>query len=165
MKAAITSIVAVVAVIAIWSIVEVGPSSDVVEARMMADRPTYDGRSGEPPIEPYLGMPLSSVDQWRVSCTVDGGTPAALNDEVDGGVHNETGWASVFVSSGSAVCVHVGSMGAGSADPVDALTGVVIGTGTGCSDGTGVALDARLADLGCTSEGAATLVRVTPGRQ
>jgi hypothetical protein len=105
-----------------------------------------------------LGEPATQMDSWRVACTADGGTPVDIMDEVDGGIHGGR-FAAFHVSNESTVCVNVGSRGAGDTDPVDINTGIEIGDG--CAAGKVWAPDIRPENIGCTSQGAATLIRVS----
>ena len=110
-----------------------------------------------------LGKPASKMDSWRVSCTADGGTPVDVLDEVDGGQHPSQFLGAFHVSNESTTCVNVGSRGAGDADPVDINTGIEIGDG--CAQGKVWAPDIRPEDIGCTSQGAAVLIRVSAVRE
>jgi hypothetical protein len=106
-----------------------------------------------------LSKPAVGMDSWRTSCTADGGTPNEIIDEVDGGDHTTASYAAFHVSNESTTCVNVGSTGGSSTDPVDVNTGIEIGDG--CAAGKVWAPDIRPAGIGCTSQGAAALIRVS----
>lgn len=111
-----------------------------------------------------LGKPAVSMDSWRTSCTADGGTPNEILDEVDGGDNHPSGLGAFHVSNESTTCVNVGSMGNSATDsPVDINTGIEIGDG--CAAGKVWAPDIKPDNIGCTSQGVATLIRVSVVRE
>lgn len=111
-----------------------------------------------------LSKPAVGMDSWRTACTADGGTPNEILDEVDGGDNTAFGLAAFHVSNESTTCVNVGSMGASDTDsPVDVNTGIEIGDG--CAQGKVWAPDIRPGNIGCTSQGASTLIRVSVVRE
>lgn len=115
------------------------------------------------PAADALSTRLATVDQWRVSCpaAADAGI-AALTAVVDGGTASTFGISSVSVTNPSATCIHVGRR-TGAVQPLNSNTGIEIGDG--CINGPSWNPDVAIDNLGCQSEGAATLLRVVVGRQ
>jgi hypothetical protein len=108
---------------------------------------------------------IKRFDNWRMAATVDGGAPTDVMDEVDGGVNDTFGAVVVKITNDNATCVYCGSRGLNASDPVNVNTGDEIGTGASCADGPSIVYETKGDDLGCTSAGAAQLLRVTVGYQ
>jgi hypothetical protein len=108
---------------------------------------------------------IKRFDNWRMSATADGCAPADVMDEVDGGVNSTAGAVVVKITNDNSTCVYCGSRGLNDSDPVNVNTGDEIGTGASCADGPSIVYETKGDDLGCTSAGAAQLLRVTVGYQ
>lgn len=106
-----------------------------------------------------LDVRVVKMQHCQVSCTADGGTPNELYDCLDGGTLYQTD--AVRVTNPTSTPVHIGARIARGDGRAVSVNGGVAEICDGCIDGANWSGDVAIADLGCTSEGAAVNVRVT----